>query len=289
MKFSESELILNPDGSTYHLHLKPGELAHKIITVGDPNRVAQVSRHFDSIEGRTANREIITHTGFYRGERITVLSTGMGTGGVEIIMNELDALVNIDLKKREPKDRHTRLQIIRLGTSGGLSPDMPLGSTVAAAIALGMDGMLYFYDSKAVLETEMAQAFVSQTDWATPPLPHPYFVKGSGSLLQRFSGPGIQLGITYTAPGFYAPQGRALRYGLGVDTREKIDRFSYKGQRIVNFEMETAVIYGLAKLFGHEALSLNCIIANRALGTFGADYQNAVEKMIGSALERWIS
>lgn len=289
MKFPESELILNPDGSTYHLHLKPGELAHKIIAVGDPSRVAKVSRHFDSIEYQRANREIITHTGFYRGERITVLSTGMGTGGIEIIMNELDALVNIDLKKREPKDAHTPLQIIRLGTSGGLLADIPIDSTVVAEVALGMDGMLYFYDSESVLETDMAKAFVRQTDWAAPPLPYPYFVKASESLLQRFSGRGIHSGITYTAPGFYAPQGRVLRYGLSVDIHEKIDRFSYKNQRIVNFEMESAVIYGLAKLFGHQALSLNCIIANRARGTFSAHYQNAVEDMIAWALERWTS
>ena len=287
MKFPESELLLHPDGSTYHLCLKPGELAHKVITVGDPGRVSAVSRHFDSIEHKTANREIVTHTGFYKGERITVLSTGMGTGGVEIIVNELDALVNIDLKKREPKAQHTALQILRLGTSGALLPEIPLDSILASEVALGMDGMLYFYDSRAVLETEMAAAFAAQTGWASP-LPYPYFVKTSESLLARFSGEGIYRGITYTAPGFYAPQGRALRYGLGVDIHEKIAKFNYHGQRIANFEMETAVLCGLAKLLGHEALSLNCIIVNRALKSFNAGYSKAVNKMISWALERWI-
>lgn len=286
MRFPESELVLNPDGSTYHLHLKPGELADKVITVGDPQRVAAISQHFDSVEQRTTNREIVTHTGYYGGVRITVLSTGMGAGGVEIIMNELDALVNIDLKRREPKERHTSLQILRLGTSGALLPELPLNSIVASELALGMDGMLYFYDGEGVLETEVAQAFTTQTDWR-PPLPYPYFVKAGKTLLERFATDDIYRGITYTAPGFYAPQGRVLRYKLGVDIHEKIARFSYQNKGIANFEMETAVIYGLGKLLGHQALSLNCIIANRALKNFNANYHQAMDDMVKWALERW--
>jgi uridine phosphorylase len=283
---AESELVLNSDGSIYHLKLHPEEIAHNIIVVGDPGRVASISAHFDRIEIQRQNREIITHTGYIGSKRLTVLSTGMGTDNIDIVMNELDALVNIDLKKREAKSEHTELNIIRLGTSGALQADIPVDSTVISTHGIGIDGMLYYYrDIKKVYHQEMTEAFISQSNWDSN-FPRPYAVAASKKLFDIFEKDHLQ-GITATAPGFYGPQGRKLRLDTAhPDLNKAIADFNFEGQRIVNFEMETSALYGLGKLLGHNTLTICAIIANRVSKTYSKDYQTTVKKLVISVLEK---
>ncbi len=281
----ESELIINPDGSIYHLNLKPGILAPNIILVGDPGRVPKISSHFKHVEHRSQNREIVTHTGTYNNKLITVMSTGMGTDNIDIVMNELDALVNIDFSKRRIKEQLTSLNIVRLGTSGAIRPEVPINAFAVSTHGLGLDGMLKFYDSDRVTEPELSRAFIRQVDWH-PDLPYPYFVGCSPELLKRL-GDGLHQGVTATAPGFYGPQGRVLRIPLQhPDLMDKMQQFDYNGQRIINFEMETSALYGLGKLLGHNTLTICAVIANRALNTYSEDHHRVIDELIGLVLER---
>ena len=285
----ESELILNPDGSVYHLNLKPENIATDIIFVGDQDRVTKITSLFDTIEFTTQKREFKTATGHYKGKRISVISTGIGPDNIDIVLNELDALVNIDLKTRTIKPKHTSLNIIRIGTSGSLQSDIPVDSFVLSKYALGFDGMLHSYDCKNVLEDDIEEAFIKHTNWSERKS-RPYAVKNSASLEQKLASDQTFLGFTATAVGFYGPQGRVLRLAIqDPNLNHKIDNFNYKGVRVTNLEMETSAIYGLSKLLGHHACSMNAIIANRANGTFSNDYQKVVENLIQYTLDKLVA
>lgn len=283
----ESELILNPDGSIYHLNLRPEQVADTIILVGDPNRVPRVSAYFDTIEFSTQKREFCTHTGTYKGKRLTALSTGIGPDNIDIVINELDALFNIDLQTRKPKEQLTSLNIVRFGTSGSLQADIPVDSFVLSSHGLGMDNMLHAYkDAPNVREIAMEEAFMAHTQWNTDK-GRPYIVGCGETLKQRLLTDKVFEGITGTAPGFYGPQGRMLRLPVQDPTlNDKLHSFNYKGYRMTNLEMETSAIYGLSKLLGHQAVSLNAIIANRAAGTFTKDTKKVVENLIVYGLEQ---
>ena len=279
-----SELILNPDGSVYHLNLKPEHIAHDIIFVGDQNRVEKITQFFDSIEFSTQKREFKTQTGIYKGKRITVMSTGIGPDNIDITMNELDALVNIDMKTRQAKDKLTSLNIVRIGTSGSLQEDIPVDSFVMGEYGLGLDNMLRSYVIDDITENDMEDAFIKHTNWDLRK-GKPYIIECSKTLKNKFDSDQIHKGITGTAGGFYGPQGRVLRLDIqDPSLNSKMDSFSFKGVRMANLEMETSAIYGLGKLMGHNCLSLNAIIANRANGTFSADPYKAVDALIQYAL-----
>ncbi|MDO4783379.1 MAG: nucleoside phosphorylase [Capnocytophaga felis] len=277
----ESELILNPDGSIYHLNLKPEQVATTIILVGDQNRVARISSHFDTIEHQVQKREFCTHTGTYKGKRLTVISTGIGPDNIDIVINELDALFNIDLETRQPKKELTSLNFIRFGTSGSLQADIPVDSFVLSSHGLGMDNMLHSYrDIHQVTEKEIEDAFIKHTNW-NEHKGRPYIVACSETLKKKLLTSEVFEGITGTAPGFYGPQGRVLRLTVqDSELNDKLHNFKHNNFRITNLEMETSAIYGLSKLLGHQAVSLNVIIANRANGTFTKDTKQAVEKLI---------
>lgn len=283
----ESELILNPDGSIYHLNLRPEQVADTIILVGDPNRVPRVSAYFDTIEFSTQKREFCTHTGTYKGKRLTALSTGIGPDNIDIVINELDALFNIDLHTRKPKEQLTSLNIVRFGTSGSLQADIPVDSFVLSSHGLGMDNMLHAYkEAPNVREIAMEEAFMAHTQWNTDK-GRPYIVGCGETLKQRLLTDKVFEGITGTASGFYGPQGRMLRLSVQDPTlNDKLHSFNYKGYRMTNLEMETSAIYGLSKLLGHQAVSLNAIIANRAAGTFTKDTKKVVENLIVYGLEQ---
>ncbi|HTG65755.1 MAG TPA: nucleoside phosphorylase [Flavobacterium sp.] len=281
-----SELILNPDGSIYHLNLKPENIAQDIIFVGDQDRVEKVTAFFDSIEFTTQKREFKTQTGSYKGKRITVISTGIGPDNIDIVLNELDALVNIDFKTRKVKEKLTSLNIIRIGTSGSLQATIPVDSFVMSQYAIGLDNMLRSYCIDKVSNTEIETAFIEQTNWDTQK-GKPYVVSSSETLARRFYTAEIQKGFTATAGGFYGPQGRVLRLNIkDVDLNRKMDQFEYNGIQITNLEMETAAIYGLAALLGHEAISLNAIIANRADGTFSKNPYQTIDNLIRYTLQK---
>ncbi|PCH78413.1 MAG: phosphorylase [Flavobacteriaceae bacterium] len=285
-RIADSELILNPDGSVYHLNLLPEHIATTVIFVGDQNRVSKITKHFDSIEFETQKREFKTVTGSYKGTRMTVMSTGIGPDNIDIVINELDALVNIDLKTRTPKTTHTQLKIVRIGTSGSLQSDIPVDSFVLAKYGLGLDGMLHSYDCESILEPRMEDAFIAHTKWNNRKA-RPYIVKNSSSLAAQLADDQLFLGITATAPGFYGPQGRVLRLPIEDPAlNNKIDSFEFEGEKVTNMEMETSAIYGLSKLLGHKACSLNAIIANRANGTFSKDPYAAVDKLIEFTLDK---
>jgi len=288
-KIAASELVLNPDGSVYHLNLKPENIATNIIFVGDQNRVPKIAKHFESIEFETQKREFRTITGTYKGTRISVISTGIGPDNIDIVMNEVDALVNIDLKTRTVKTTHTKLNIVRIGTSGSLQSDIPVDSFVLATYGLGFDGLLQSYECEHILETEMEDAFIKHTNWS-PRKSRPYLVKGSELLIQKLKSDKVFIGVTATAGGFYGPQGRVLRLALQDPLLNgKIDNFEFGGYKVTNLEMETSAIYGLAKLLGHEACSMNAIIANRANGTFSEDPYKPVEELIVYTLNKLTS
>ena len=278
--FKESELIINPDGSVYHIKLKPEHIAPTVIVVGDQNRVETISRHFQKVEFKIQSREFATHTGIYNNTPITVLSTGIGTDNIDIVMNELDAAVNIDLEKRVAKEKHTSLDIIRLGTSGALQPDIEVDSFVASAYGLGLDGLIYFYKyNQAILEKDLMDAFMKQTNW-NEKLPFPYIVKASDKLLNKIAGE-LRQGITATASGFFGPQGRELRIPLAYpELNQKIEKFEFKGKVITNFEMETSALYALGKTLGHNTLTVCDIIANRVNRTYSKDYKKSIEELI---------
>jgi uridine phosphorylase len=289
MSIKDSELILNPDGSVYHLNLKPEDISDTIIFVGDQDRVEKITKHFDSIEFSTQKREFKTQTGYYQDRRITVLSTGIGPDNIDIVLNELDALVNIDLKTRKPKTELSSLNIIRIGTSGSLQADIPVDSFLMSTHALDVNGMLHFYQIDGISMPEIEDAFIKHTDWDKNKA-RPIIINNSKYLEKYFESDNIYKGMTGTAGGFYGPQGRVLRLPLqDPSLNSKLDTFNYKDFRITNFEMETSVIYGLSKLLGHEALSLNAIIANRANGDFSKDPKQTVDKLIIYALERIVN
>lgn len=283
-----SELILNPDGSIYHINLKPGEVAQDIIFVGDQNRVEKITKHFDSIEFSTQKREFKAQTGIYKGKRITVMSTGIGPDNIDIVMNELDALVNVDLETRTIKKELTSLNIVRIGTSGSLQTDIPCDSIVMSLYGLGLDNMLRSYLVAEISEIEMEDAFIQQTNWDLRK-GRPYVIAGSKTLEKRLESDTIFKGFTGTAGGFYGPQGRVVRLGIqDPELNSKMDRFNYNGIKMTNLEMETAAIYGLGRLLGHNCLSLNAIIANRATGTFSEDPYKAVDELIMYTLNKLV-
>lgn len=289
MSIKNSELILNPDGSVYHLNLKPEHISDTIIFVGDQDRVTQITKHFESIVFETQKREFKTQTGYYKDRLITVISTGIGPDNIDIVLNELDALVNIDLETRKPKANLTSLNIIRIGTSGALQKDIPVDSFLLTTHGLDVNGMLHFYQIAGISNPEIEDAFVNHTNWDKNKA-RPIIINNSIYLEKYFESDNILKGMTGTAGGFYGPQGRVLRLPLQDDKlNSKLDSFNYKDFRITNFEMETSVIYGLSKLLGHEALSLNAIIANRANGTFSKTPKQTIERLIIYALERIVN
>lgn len=281
-----SELILNPDGSVYHLNLKPENIAHDIIFVGDPNRVEKITQFFDSIEFSIQKREFKTQTGIYKGKRLTVLSTGIGPDNIDIVLNELDALVNIDLNTRQPKENLTSLNIIRIGTSGSIQADIPVDSFVLSQFGVGLDNMLRSYIVDEVTHKDIEEAFINQTGWNLQK-GRPYAVACSEVLEKRIESNQMHKGITCTVGGFYGPQGRVLRLPIQDNQlNAKMDHFQFNGNRITNLEMETTAIYGLSALLGHNALSLNAIIANRATGTFSEDPTKTVDELIAYTLDK---
>lgn len=281
-----SQLILNGEGAIYHLHLHPDQIADDILLVGDPGRVGMIAAFFDRIEVQRQNRELVTCTGWFNGKRVTALSTGMGTDNIDIVLNELDALANIDLKTRMTKAEHRSLNLIRIGTCGALQPDIQVGEIVATRYAIGLDGLLYFYENhKDVNETAMRDAFIEQMDYPMD-LPKPYVVEGSKALFDGLAD-GYHQGATATAPGFYAPQGRTLRMRLAYpENNRKIEAFDYQGWRVCNFEMESSALYGLGKMMGHRCLTVCVAIANRVTEKFLTDYHPHVRKLILNTLER---
>lgn len=283
-----SELILNPDGSVYHLNLRPENIANDIIFVGDQERVAKITKHFDSIEFSTQKREFKTETGYYKGKRLTVQSTGIGPDNIDIVLNELDALVNVDLQTRTVKPNHTALNIVRIGTSGSLQADIPVDSWVMSKYAIGMDNMLRSYLIEAHSVTELEDAFIAQTNWDLRK-GRPTVVACSETLENKIFSDKFQKGFTGTAGGFYGPQGRVVRLNIqDPELNKKMDAFNYNGTRMTNLEMETSAIYGLGKLLGHNCLSLNAIIANRAVGEFSSNPEQTVESLIEYTLNKLV-
>ncbi len=286
MRIAESELIINDDGSVFHLHLKPEELADYIILVGDPGRVSMVSGYLSDIEFRRESREFVSVTGKYNGKRITVLSTGIGTDNIDIVMNELDALANVDFKTREVKPEHRTLTILRIGTTGAVQPDIPLGSYVFSHISVGCDGLLNWYadrDKYSILDMEAA--FVKHVSWDRH-LPDPYFVRASQKLIDRFADSTIK-GVTISASGFYGPQGRVLRIPLAMaNMLDDFESFRFGGYRITNFEMEGSALAGLSAHLGHDAGTVCCVIANRHIKSSNPNYQPQVQGLVELALRK---
>ncbi len=285
-KLKESELVLHPDGSIYHLKMRPEHVADDVIVVGDPGRVKEVSKYFDTVEIRNTHREMVSHTGYLNNKRITVLSTGMGPDNIDIVMNELDALVNIDLQLRTRKEKHTSLNIVRLGTSGALQAEIPVDSFVMSTHGVGMDGLLYYYkDNEQVIDLEMTSAFIQKTGWPDD-LAKPYIVPGASVLMKKL-GEDLIRGMTATAPGFYAPQGRELRLRTAYpELMNRVASFTYGELKIINLEMETATLYGLGKMLGHQALTICLILANRATGDYSKDYKRSMDELIQTVLAR---
>ncbi|MBK7946444.1 MAG: nucleoside phosphorylase [Flavobacteriales bacterium] len=281
-----SELVVNPDGSIYHLALRPEQLGDTVLVVGDQGRVEKISRHFERIDHRVQNREFVSHTGELYGHRITALSTGIGTDNIDIVLNELDALVNIDLATRSPKRETKSLRIIRLGTCGALQEDIPVDSRIVSAYGVGMDNVLHYYAHEpADKELRLLNALLAHTDWPDN-LPYPYVAKGDQELIDRL-GHNNTVGITFTAGGFYGPQGRQLRLPPSVDgLNEALSAFAHDGLRATNFEMETSALYGLSGLLGHRACTVCCVVANRLRKEYSKDHHAAVDAMIAEVLER---
>ncbi|NEW84242.1 MAG: nucleoside phosphorylase [Mariniphaga sp.] len=286
-KIAPSELILNADGSIFHLHLKPGQIASDIILVGDPGRVEMIAGFFDEIELKAQNREFVTITGRYKGKRITVLSTGIGTDNIDIVVNELDALVNIDLETREIKADKTSLNIIRIGTSGALQGDIPVDAFLVSRKAIGFDGLMNFYARREEFaDLPFENAFKSYTNW-NPLLASPYVVDCNHGLYDKITDGDFIPGITISAPGFYGPQGRELRLNI-IDRQinDKIEAFRFDDMKITNYEMECSAIYGLSKLLGHQALTVCIIIANRISRDASSDYQPVMKRLVVKILDK---
>lgn len=287
MKIGESELIINQDGSVFHLHLLPEDIADNIILVGDPGRVEVAASFFDHIELKKQNREFYTITGSYKNNRITVISTGIGTDNIDIVVNELDALANIDLKARTKKEGHRTLNLIRIGTSGSLQEYLPVDSYLMSKRSIGFDGLLNFYANRnSVSDLEFEDAFKKYVNW-NKLLASPYVVDASEELIQKLDGDDMTKGVTISAPGFYGPQGRQLRLPIvDQDINDKIEAFEFKGQKITNYEMESSAIFGLSKLLGHNAVTICAIIANRRRKEYSKDYKPVIKELIKIVLER---
>ncbi len=288
--YPESELIINPDGSIFHLHVRPEQLADKVILVGDPGRVALVASHFESKECEVESREFRTVTGLYQGKRITVLSTGIGCDNIDIVMNELDALANIDFATRTDRPEHRTLELVRIGTCGGLQPFTPEGTFVASERSIGFDGLLNFYGGRdQVCDLAFEAEFVKHMAWrGNQCIPHPYVVRANAELIDRIAGEEMVRGVTIAAGGFFGPQGRRLRIPLAdPQQNEKIMNFvSSEGKRITNFEMESSALAGLSLLLGHKAMTCCMVIANRVAGKANPNYKNSIDNLIRLVLER---
>lgn len=285
--FAESELIINPDGSIFHLHVKPEQLADKIILVGDPGRVALVASHFETKECEVESREFKTITGTYKGKRITVQSTGIGCDNIDIVVNEMDALANIDFKTRHEKETFKQLTFVRIGTCGGLQPYTPVGTFVASEKSIGFDGLLNFYAGRNdVCDLELEEAFKKHMNWS-PLLSAPYVIDGDKELVDRIAGEDMVRGITIACGGFFGPQGRELRIPLAdPHQNEKVESFVYGDLRITNFEMESSALAGLSALMGHKAMTCCMVIANRVAKEANANYKNSIDNLIIEVLDR---
>ncbi|MFN7912057.1 MAG: nucleoside phosphorylase [Bacteroidota bacterium] len=285
-QFAETELILTNENRVYHLNLLAENIADNVIVVGDQNRVAQISAYFSTIDFKTEHREFVTHTGLFNGKRITVLSTGIGTDNIDIVMNELDAAVNINPQTRTLNSTHRQLNIIRLGTSGALQAEIPVNGLVVSSHGIGLDGLLNFYDGwQSVCENNISDAFIKQTGWL-PNMPYPYCVAASDDLLNKFKA-GNFVGITATAPGFYGPQGRQIKLKSALPTlNDNLTNFNFNDLKITNFEMETSALYGLGKLLHHNCLTVCVIIANRVRKEFTSDYKKSVDILIENCLNK---
>lgn len=285
--FAESELIFNPDGSIFHLHVKPEQLADKIILVGDPGRVALVASHFETKECEVESREFKTITGTYKGKRITVQSTGIGCDNIDIVVNEMDALANIDFKTRHEKETFKQLTFVRIGTCGGLQPYTPVGTFVASVKSIGFDGLLNFYAGRNdVCDLELEEAFKKHMNWS-PLLSAPYVIDGDKELVDRIAGEDMVRGITIACGGFFGPQGRELRIPLAdPHQNEKVESFVYGDLRITNFEMESSALAGLSALMGHKAMTCCMVIANRVAKEANANYKNSIDNLIIEVLDR---
>lgn len=285
--FAESELIINPDGSIFHLHVKPEQLADKIILVGDPGRVALVASHFETKECEVESREFKTITGTYKGKRITVQSTGIGCDNIDIVVNEMDALANIDFKTRHEKETFKQLTFVRIGTCGGLQPYTPVGTFVASVKSIGFDGLLNFYAGRNnVCDLELEEAFKKHMNWS-PLLSAPYVIDGDKELVDRIAGKDMVRGITIACGGFFGPQGRELRIPLAdPHQNEKVESFVYGDLRITNFEMESSALAGLSALMGHKAMTCCMVIANRVAKEANANYKNSIDNLIIEVLDR---
>lgn len=286
MRIAESELIINDDGSAFHIHVKPEELADNVILVGDPGRVDMVAEFLEDIEFRHQSREFVSITGRYNGKRITVLSTGIGTDNIDIVMNELDALANVDFKTREIKPEHRTLNILRVGTTGAIHADISLGAFIFSHVSVGCDGLMNWYaDRDQISVLEMENAFVRHVGWDRH-LPAPYFVKAGEKIIDLFKDCTVK-GVTISAPGFYGPQGRVIRMGLAMpDMLEKFESFRFGDYRITNFEMESSAVAGIAAHLGHNAGTVCCAIANRYLKSSNPDYKPQVRKLVELSLQR---
>lgn len=282
-----SELIINEDGSAFHLHLKPGQVADRVILVGDPARVATVASYFDTKECEVASREFHSVTGSYKGKRITVVSHGIGTDNIDIVLTELDALVNVDFSTRTVKEKLTKLTLVRIGTSGSLQPDLPVGSYVAAQRSIGFDGVLYFYgNSQSVRDLAFESALMKQLDWKIDGL-KPYVVSADASLVEQITQNDIRRGNTIAANGFYGPQGREVRLPLADPSlNEKIESFNLEENKITNYEMESSSLAGLSALMGHRALTVCCIIAGRVDHNMNTEYKGTITGLIETVLDR---
>ncbi len=285
--FSESELILNEDGSTYHLMLQPHHIQNTVILVGDPGRVSMISRRFDNVHTKITNREFVTHVGEFKGLPITVLSTGIGSDNIDIVMNELDALVNINLDTRESNDQKRSLDIVRIGTSGALQPEIPTGTLLVSEYGLGLDGLIHYYDHSLSMEETALTEKVSEHLGLPGGLPKPYVVKADQVLLERIAGTDLMKGITVTATGFYGPQGRQLRANLANPwINDRLQSFDHHGHKITNYEMETSALYGLGKILGHRCCTCCAILANRKIGEYAGNHQNIMDNLIETVLKR---
>lgn len=285
--FAESELIINPDGSIFHLHVKPEQLADKIILVGDPGRVALVASHFETKECEVESREFKTITGTYKGKHITVQSTGIGCDNIDIVVNEMDALANLDFKTRHEKETFKQLTFVRIGTCGGLQPYTPVGTFVASVKSIGFDGLLNFYAGRNdVCDLELEEAFKKHMNWS-PLLSAPYVIDGDKELVDRIAGEDMVRGITIACGGFFGPQGRELRIPLAdPHQNEKVESFVYGDLRITNFEMESSALAGLSALMGHKAMTCCMVIANRVAKEANANYKNSIDNLIIEVLDR---
>lgn len=281
-----SELPLQSDGAIYHLNLHPDELADNVILVGDPGRVEMISSMFDTLELEKQNRELKTHTGTYQGKRISVISTGMGTDNIDIVLNELDALANVKLPDRVVKESHRKLNLVRIGTSGALQPDIEVGDFVASSLGFGIDGVLQFYNYSDICRNDIVDAFIKQTGWS-PRLPHPYCTPASPELLERIAFD-MKQGMTVSAPGFFGPQGREVRARLMFpELNHKIEAFNYEGIKVTNMEMECSAIYGLGNILNHAPLTICLIIANRVTGKFLDSYHDEMKVLCKTVLDRF--